>query len=57
MGEMLLVKLDGKRVHEGNEFEVEQSQHRGAVQIRLKNIHRDIVATMKKTYEVRLTYM
>ena len=53
ISEMLLVKLDGKRVYDGNEFEVEQHQHRQLMQRRIKAIHSSIVATMRKIFEVK----
>ena len=52
MSEMLLVRLDGKRVYEENEFEEEQHRHRDCVQQKLQQIHNEIVLTMQKTYEV-----
>jgi len=52
MSEMLLVRLDGKRVYEENDFEVEQYHHRASVQQKLEEVHNDIVHTMRKTFEV-----
>lgn len=52
MSEMLLVRLDGKRVYEENEFEKEQHRHRESVEQKLQQIHDEIVHTMTKTYEV-----
>ena len=52
---MLLVKLDGKRVYESNEFEMEQHQHRQGIQKKLQSLHKEIINTMKKTFEVRFT--
>ena len=52
MCELLLVRIDGKKVYEGEEFASEQLHHRGSVLQRLKNLHHEIVGTMKKTYEV-----
>lgn len=52
MSEMLLVRLDGKRVYEESEFEKEQHRHRDSVQQKLQQIHDEIVLTMQKTYEV-----
>lgn len=53
ISEMLLVRLDGKRVYEGAEFESEQYNHRVSVQHRLQELHGEIVHTMKRTFEVR----
>lgn len=53
MSEMLLVRLDGKRVYEENDFEVEQYHHRASVQQKLEEVHNDIVHTMRKTFEVK----
>lgn len=50
--EQLLVRVSGKRVHEGGEFEAEQRQHRTAVCGRIRELYRDIVATMSKTLQV-----
>ena len=52
ISEMLLVKLDGKRVYDGNEFEVEQYNHRQTTHKKIKNIHVSIVTTMRKIFEV-----
>lgn len=52
ISEMLLVKLDGKRVYDGNEFEVEQFNHRQATQKKIKDMHVSIVTTMRKIFEV-----
>lgn len=51
ISEMLLVKLDGKRVYDGNEFEEEQYNHRQATQKRIQQMHVGIVATMRKIFE------
>ena len=58
VSEMLLVRLDGKRIYEGNQFEVDQQKHRKNVQHRIKEIHHEILNTMRKTSEVRtaITY-
>lgn len=53
ISEMLLVKLDGKRVYESNEFEMEQQQHRQGIQKKLQGLHKEIITTMKRTFEVR----
>lgn len=52
MSETLLVKLDGKKVYEGTEFESEQIRHRSSVQRKLQELHKGIVTVMKKTAEV-----
>lgn len=53
---MLLVKLDGKRVYDGNEFEVEQYNHRQSVQKKIQQMHVGIVTTMRKIFEARKTH-
>ncbi|XP_077988088.1 dynein axonemal heavy chain 2-like [Glandiceps talaboti] len=52
ISEMLLIKIDGKRVYDNLEFEEEQQRHRNNVQKRLAMIHDEIVSTMRRTYEV-----
>ena len=52
ISELLLVKIDGKRVYDNLEFDEEQRKHRHSVQSRLQFMHNEIVTTMKKTYEV-----
>ena len=52
ISEMLLVKMDTKRVYDGNEFEVEQYKHRKTVQKKILEIHTDIVTTMRKIFQV-----
>ena len=52
MSEVLLVKLDGKKVYEGNGFEVEQYHHRSSVLQRLQELHAEIVKAMRRTFEV-----
>ncbi len=52
ISEMLLVKVDGKRVYDGNEFEVEQAKHRKKTVRKLKEIYNGIIGTMSKTFEV-----
>ncbi len=52
ISEMLLVKVDGKRVYDGNEFEVEQAKHRKKTVRKLKDVYNGIVGTMSKTFEV-----
>ncbi|XP_031567025.1 dynein heavy chain 2, axonemal-like, partial [Actinia tenebrosa] len=52
ISEMLLVKIDGKRVYDNLEFEDEQKNHMSIIQTRLQVTHMDIVGTMKSTYEV-----
>ena len=53
ISEMLLVKLDGKRVYENEDFSTEQYKHCMSVKEKLLEIHRDIVNIMKGTFEVR----
>ena len=50
--ELLLVRLDGKRVYEGNEFESEQFNHRSSTKARLQDVHSEIVSTMRNTFKV-----
>lgn len=52
VSEMLLVKIDGKKVYENLEFDEDQSKHRDTVQKRLQQMHFEIIHTMKGTYEV-----
>lgn len=52
ISEMLLIKIDGKRVYDNLEFEDEQKNHRSLVQTRLQVIHLEVVGVMKQTYEV-----
>lgn len=54
ISEILLVKLDGKRVYDGNEFEVEQHKHRQSTLKKLRNVHERITGAMSKTFEVCL---
>lgn len=52
LSEMLLIKIDGKRVYDDLDFDEEQKEHRNATQDRLKAVHYEIVQTMCKIYEV-----
>lgn len=52
ISEMLLVKMDTKRVYDGKEFEVEQYNHRNTVQKKILEIHAEIVKTMRKIFQV-----
>lgn len=52
MSEMLLVRLDGKRVYEKDEFATEQYKHCQLVKDKLLEIHQEIVTIMKGTFEV-----
>lgn len=52
ISEMLLIKLDGKRVYEKDEFATEQYKHCVSVKERLLEIHHDIVSAMKDNFEV-----
>ena len=54
MCEMLLVRMDGKRVYEGREFGEEQCHHRTSAQQKLQELHREIVQIMKRTFDVRI---
>ena len=52
VSEMLLVKIDNRKVYENMEFDEAQANHRSIVQKRLKQHHEEIIYTMKKTYDV-----
>ena len=52
LSETLLVRIDGKKTYENLEFEQDQQKHRDGTQNRLHEMHRQIVSTMKTTYEV-----
>lgn len=52
ISEMILVKIDSRKVYENLEFDEEQERHRSSIQKRLKQIHDEIISTMKRTYEV-----
>lgn len=53
MSEMLLVRLDGKRVYENDEFVTEQYKHCMSVKEKLLEIYDDIVSIMRENFEVR----
>ena len=46
------MRHEEKRLYEGNEYELEQRQYREGTQQKIKAIHQDIVATMRKTFEM-----
>ncbi|KAI0228083.1 Dynein heavy chain 2, axonemal [Lamellibrachia satsuma] len=48
----LLIKVDEKRVYENLEFDDAQRLHREHTQQKLRELHEDIVTTMRQTYEV-----
>lgn len=52
ISELLLVRHEEKRLYEGSVYELEQRQHREETQRKIKTIHQDIVATMRKTFEM-----
>lgn len=52
ISEMLLVRLDRKRVYDGGEFEVEQHNHRQTMQKKIQATHGTIITTMRKMFEV-----
>ena len=52
MSEMLLIKLDGKRVYEKDEFANEQFKHCLSMKDKLLEIHHDIVSVMRENFEV-----
>ncbi|KAK1153304.1 dynein heavy chain 2, axonemal [Acipenser oxyrinchus oxyrinchus] len=51
VSELLLVRVDGKRVYKDLEFEQDQQGQRDSVLSKLQSIHQDIVNTMACTYE------
>ncbi len=53
MCELLLVRMDGKRVYEGKDFEEEQLRYQSSMLERVQELHREIVGVMKRTREVR----
>ena len=52
ISDMILVKIDPRKVYENLEFDEEQERHRSSIQKRLRQLHDEIVSTMKRTYEV-----
>ena len=52
ISDMILVKIDSRKVYENLEFDEEQERHRSSIQKRLKQLHDEIISTMKRTYEV-----
>ncbi|ESP04959.1 hypothetical protein LOTGIDRAFT_184938 [Lottia gigantea] len=52
ISDMLLVKIDSKKVYENLEFDEDQARHRELVKKRLKMTHEEIVLSMRQTYEV-----
>eukprot|EP00794_Sanderia_malayensis_P010712 gene10712-11859_t len=52
ISEMLLIKIDGKRVYDDLEFGEDQKSHRQLVQTRMQLIFNEILTTMRKVYEV-----
>jgi dynein heavy chain len=50
--EMLMVKLDERRVFEGDEFYLEQKLHRETMLVRVKAAYKEIVLKMHKSAEV-----
>ncbi|KAF6017599.1 hypothetical protein EB796_024080 [Bugula neritina] len=52
ISELLLVRIDGKKIYENLEFDDDQQKHRAATKEKLMLIHKDVVSTMKQTYEV-----
>ncbi|KAL4220766.1 Dynein heavy chain 2 [Mactra antiquata] len=52
ISEMSLVKIDSRKVYENMEFDEAQASHRAIVQKRLKQLHEEIISTMRRTYEV-----
>ena len=56
MSEMLLVRLDGKRVYENDEFATEQYKHCMSVKDKLLATYDNIISIMKDNFEVRHYY-
>ncbi len=52
ISELLLVKIDGKKVYENLEFDEDQQHHRKSIQQRLSHLHEEIIRIMRQTYEV-----
>ncbi|XP_039087571.1 dynein heavy chain 2, axonemal [Hyaena hyaena] len=52
ISETLLVRISGKRVYRGLEFEEDQREHRAAVQQKLLDLHQGVVAILTSSYEV-----
>ncbi|KAK3095642.1 hypothetical protein FSP39_017066 [Pinctada imbricata] len=52
ISEMLLIKIDNRKVYENLEFDEEQARHRESTNAKLRSIHMEIVRTMKKTHEI-----
>ncbi|MGH0186895.1 UNVERIFIED_CONTAM: hypothetical protein FKN15_022868, partial [Acipenser sinensis] len=52
ISELLLVRVDGKRVYKDLEFEQDQQGQRDSVLSKLQSVHQDIVNTMARTYEI-----
>lgn len=52
MSSLLMVKLDGKKVYEEDEFQREQQQHCASVQQKLQKLHDEIYRALRKTSEV-----
>ncbi|XP_074657783.1 dynein axonemal heavy chain 2-like [Tubulanus polymorphus] len=52
ISELLLVKIDSKRVYENMEFDDDQGHHRVNVQKKLHETHNCVVQTMRDTYKV-----
>ena len=52
MSEMLMVRLDGRRVFEGDEYELEQRQHREAILGQMKEMYMEVLHKMRRMSEV-----
>ncbi|PVD19154.1 hypothetical protein C0Q70_21718 [Pomacea canaliculata] len=52
ISEMLLVKTDSKIVYEDLKFDEDQARHRENIQKRLKQIHDDIISSMRQTFSI-----
>lgn len=52
ISEMLLVRIDGKKVYENLEFDDDQKRHRTATRERLLEAYNSIISTMRQTFEV-----
>ena len=52
ISELLLVRVDGKKIFENLEFEDDQIKHRRAVSVRLAELYDSIEFTLKSTHEI-----
>lgn len=52
LSELLFVHLDGKKVYENDQFALDQHRHCTAAKEKMKEIHSQIVSTMRTSFEV-----